>query len=320
MSNALLHAEHVHKAYQMGRARLEVLRDCELRVARGEFVAVMGKSGSGKSTLLHLLGALDRPDGGDVRYEGTSVFTPTGLLEPVASGVDDGLRAVQGLVVLLLKILVACVLIVFPLFLVFFPLLLLLLPRLLHASLVAGGAILVGLVFLLMLLVALLSLRLLAIHVAERRRTRHRRCDFGFVFQFYHLLPELNVLENVLIARMAGFSTLAWLWHWRNARREAMAAIARVGLSERLRHHPNQLSGGERQRVAIARALVHNPPVLFADEPTGNLDAEAGASLMALLKELHREGQTIVMVTHDPGVAAQADRTLVLEQGRLRAV
>jgi ABC-type lipoprotein export system ATPase subunit len=154
----------------------------------------------------------------------------------------------------------------------------------------------------------------------ERRRIGFRRHDFGFVFQFYHLLPELNVLENVLLARMVGASTFAWPSQSGRARRDALEILARVGLVPRLKHRPNELSGGERQRVAIARALVHRPKVLFADEPTGNLDAEAGAELMSLLKGLHDEGQTIVIVTHDPGVAGQADRIVRLEQGRLRDV
>ncbi len=154
----------------------------------------------------------------------------------------------------------------------------------------------------------------------ERRRIRFRRRLFGFVFQFYHLLPELSVLENVLLTRMVGTPTLAWFGARARAREDALAMINRVGLGERTRHRPNELSGGERQRVAIARALIHKPRILFADEPTGNLDAEAGAALMGLLKSLHDEGQTIVMVTHDAGVAHQADRIVRLEAGQLRQV
>jgi ABC-type lipoprotein export system ATPase subunit len=152
---------------------------------------------------------------------------------------------------------------------------------------------------------------------AERRRITLRRRAFGFVFQFYHLLPELDVLENVLLARMVGSSIFGWPRARAAAREEALAILKRVGLTERLKHRPHELSGGERQRVAVARALVHKPAVLLADEPTGNLDAEAGRELMALLKGLHNDGQTIVMVTHDPSVATQADRTLNLERGRL---
>ena len=153
---------------------------------------------------------------------------------------------------------------------------------------------------------------------AERLRCWLRRTAFGFVFQFYHLLPDLNVLENVMLTRMVGSSVLDWRQNRRAAREDATKLLARVGLEERLKHKSNELSGGERQRVAIARALVHQPRILFADEPTGNLDAEAGANIMSLLTQLHGEGQTIVMVTHDPSVAECADRTLVLENGRLK--
>ncbi len=151
----------------------------------------------------------------------------------------------------------------------------------------------------------------------ERRRIGLRRRRFGFVFQFYHLLPELTVLENVLLPRMIAAGTLGWWTSRGAARRDAREIVARVGLEPRLKHRPAELSGGERQRVAIARALVHRPDVLFADEPTGNLDAQTGESLMELLLDLHRAGQTIVMVTHDPAIAARADRTLHLVNGRL---
>jgi lipoprotein-releasing system ATP-binding protein len=153
---------------------------------------------------------------------------------------------------------------------------------------------------------------------AERRRNYLRRTQFGFVFQFYHLLPDLNVLENVLLPRMVESGILEWAGKRRAARQDALGILERLGLSPRLKHKPAELSGGECQRVAIARALVHKPQILFADEPTGNLDAEAGANIMSILTGLHREGQTIVMVTHDAGIAGYADRVLLLEEGRLR--
>lgn len=149
----------------------------------------------------------------------------------------------------------------------------------------------------------------------ERRMVELRRRAFGFVFQFYHLLPELNVLENVLLPRMVGCTMFAWPRARRDATRDARQILERVGLSGRLTHRPGELSGGERQRVAIARALVHRPRVLFADEPTGNLDAETGGSILSVLRGLHRDGQTIVMVTHDSGVAACADRVCELRDG-----
>jgi ABC-type lipoprotein export system ATPase subunit len=152
----------------------------------------------------------------------------------------------------------------------------------------------------------------------ERRRNELRRRQFGFVFQSYHLLPELNVLENVLLPRMVDSSWLEWSARRGAAHDDARAILERVGLGQRLKHRPSELSGGERQRVAIARGLVHKPRILFADEPTGNLDAEAGRNIMDLLSGLHRDGQTVVMVTHDASIAAYADRVLVLENGRLQ--
>jgi len=151
-------------------------------------------------------------------------------------------------------------------------------------------------------------------------RSSLRNVHFGFVFQFYHLLPELNVLENTLLPAMVKHSWPAYVRHRSDLRRRAMEILGELGLSHRLKHRPNELSGGERQRVAIARALMNSPRVLFADEPTGNLDAATGRQIMDLLQKLHRQrGQTIVMVTHDAGIAAEADRTLLLRDGVLRS-
>ncbi len=230
MSDVILQAGGVHKTYQLGRVQLPVLRGVSLSIARGEFVAIMGSSGSGKSTLLHILGALDVPDRGTVRFEGQDLF--------------------------------------------------------------AGPA---------------------------SRRDGLRNATFGFVFQFYHLLPELDVLENVLVPCMVRRSVAGWIRARSEHRRDAAHVLEQVGLSARLRHKPNELSGGERQRVAIARALANRPRVLLADEPTGNLDSATGREIMGLLGALNRDGQTIVMVTHDPQVAAAAHRIVTLEDGRIRS-
>ena len=148
-------------------------------------------------------------------------------------------------------------------------------------------------------------------------RDRLRTEAFGFVFQFYHLLPELNVLENVLLPAMVASSILGWPGRKKAARAAARELVDQFGLSHRVRHRPNQLSGGERQRVALARALANRPRVLYADEPTGNLDARTGQEILELLARLNDAGQTIVMVTHDRTVAARAHRTLHLRDGKL---
>jgi lipoprotein-releasing system ATP-binding protein len=159
------------------------------------------------------------------------------------------------------------------------------------------------------------------IQMSSEDRSRLRNKSFGFIFQFYHLLPELNVLENTLLAAMIEFSWLTFRSNYKTLQARAIDLLTQFGLSHRLKHRPSQLSGGERQRVAIARALMNNPRVLFADEPTGNLDVETGRQIMDVIEKLHRDsGQTIVMVTHDRALAREADRVLVLKDGKLEQV
>jgi len=152
----------------------------------------------------------------------------------------------------------------------------------------------------------------------ENRRNQLRNEAFGFVFQFYHLLPEFDVLENVLLPLMVGRSVGGWLADRHDRTERAVALLQRVGLGDRMRHRPNELSGGERQRVAIARALINEPTVLFADEPTGNLDAQSGRGIFRLLKELNEAGQTLIMVTHDRDLADEADHVVHLVDGRVQ--
>lgn len=294
----VLEADGLRKTYRMGRIEVPVLKDAGIQVRDGEWVAILGASGSGKSTLLHLLGGLDRPDrdGGRLLHRGRDI------------------------------------------------------------SRLRGAAL-----------------------------NRYRNRDIGFVFQFYHLLPELSVLENAMLpcivpgrwihaslplaaaglgaiaAGLAGWwfgpsvlpaadapttsklLVLAGTWaivgaalgivcfqlsqilaeRWRLHRGERASRLRGIlndfGLGHRLRHRPSQLSGGERQRTAIARALGNQPGILLADEPTGNLDANTGREILDLLKKRHVQGLTIVMVTHDPKVAAYADRIVRIEDGRVQA-
>lgn len=148
--------------------------------------------------------------------------------------------------------------------------------------------------------------------LGERARALYRRSGVGFIFQFFNLLPTLTVLENLLLpTELGGMDPVA-------ARKRARDLLERVGLGDRHASFPDVLSGGERQRVAVARALVHEPPLVLADEPTGNLDAETGAEVLVLMEELLREsGRTLLMVTHSQEWAARADRVLTLRGGTL---
>jgi lipoprotein-releasing system ATP-binding protein len=225
----ILKAEGIYKSYRMGATKVKVLKGVDLAVRRGEFVAVVGASGSGKSTLLHILGALDMPDKGAVRFEGR-----------------DLCRAGAG------------------------------------------------------------------------ELSRFRNKMVGFVFQFYHLLDELDVLENVFLPAMTSESIVGWLAIRSKAKSRARKLLGQLGLSERAGHKPYQLSGGERQRVAIGRALMNEPRLLLADEPTGNLDSATGNGILDVLEEVNRGGQTVVMVTHDERIAQRAGRIITLADGKAK--
>ncbi len=152
---------------------------------------------------------------------------------------------------------------------------------------------------------------------SRRARNHYRNRSIGFVFQFYHLLSELNVLENTLLPALVGLHRWQYYRRIGALRRRGTALLESFGLGDRLKHRPRELSGGERQRVAIARALMNNPRVLLADEPTGNLDEKTGEGILDLIAEQHRNGLTIVMVTHDPAIANRADRNVHLHDGRI---
>ncbi len=154
--------------------------------------------------------------------------------------------------------------------------------------------------------------------MSARELNRYRNHMVGFVFQFYHLLDELNVLENVLLPAMVSRSIGGWFMARRSTRRRAQEVLEQMGLSDRVRHKPYQLSGGERQRVAIGRALMNQPRLLLADEPTGNLDSGTGSGILKVFERLNQAGQTIVMVTHDERIAARAGRTITLADGKIR--
>ncbi|MCI0457839.1 MAG: ABC transporter ATP-binding protein [Gemmataceae bacterium] len=165
------------------------------------------------------------------------------------------------------------------------------------------------------------------IHLRDRRidnlgardRDALRNRTFGFIFQFYHLLPELNTLQNVLMPQMIRHSLWEWFGQRRVLRKQAAELLDRVGLGHRLKHKPRELSGGEMQRAAIARALVNKPRILLADEPTGNLDAGTGGQIVSLLRDLNRaEGLTIIMVTHNLDLTEETDRVVRIADGRIK--
>ena len=220
----ILQVESLSKTYMLGRAAIPVLRDVSLSVHAGEVISIIGASGSGKSTLLHILGALDQPSNGTVRFQGCDLY---------------------------------------------------------------------------------------ALSAAQRTVVRGRH--IGFMFQFYHLLPELDVLENVMLPALSTNGAYAGI------RARAQSLLEAVGLAGRANHLPMELSGGEQQRVALARALMNQPDLVLADEPTGNLDSVTGSHVLEFLFALTRsKGHTLILVTHNIAVARLCDRVLELKDGRLQ--
>ncbi|HEM3496553.1 ABC transporter ATP-binding protein [Streptococcus suis] len=220
MKNQLIRLTNINKSYKNGDQELRVLKDIDLEVEEGEFLAIMGPSGSGKSTLMNIIGLLDRSSSGNYWLEGKEVS-----------------------------------------------------------------------------------------QLSEKKLAQVRNDQIGFVFQQFFLLSKLNALQNVELPLIyAGVPS--------SKRKElAQRYLEKVELAERMTHLPSELSGGQKQRVAIARALVNTPAIILADEPTGALDTKTGEQIMQLLTELNNEGKTIIMVTHEPEIAAYAKRKIVLRDG-----
>ena len=221
-STDLIMLKGIKKIYPLGKVEVHALRGIDLRLKRGEFVAIMGPSGSGKSTLMHIMGCLDTPTEGTYILDGVEVHKLD----------EDSLAEI-------------------------------------------------------------------------------RKKKIGFVFQNFYLLPRVSTEYNVALPMI--YNRLPY----RERREKALKLLEKVGLSQRIHHLPSELSGGERQRVAIARALANNPDIIFADEPTGNLDTEMGSEIMEIFKGLHKEGKTIVMVTHERYIAQYAERIIHIKDGRI---
>ena len=219
----ILELKDICKDYQQGREPVRVLKNINLTVEQGDYLAIMGPSGSGKTTLMNIIGCLDVPTSGSYALEGRDLKDLS----------DDDLAEV---------------------------------------------------------------------------RNKH----IGFVFQSFHLLPKMDALDNVALPLLYADVPL------KERRERAAEALKAVGLEERIHFLPNQLSGGQCQRVAIARAIVGNPQLLLADEPTGALDTKAGNQIMEIFRRLSGEGMTIIMITHEPSIAACADKTYRILDGELR--
>jgi lipoprotein-releasing system ATP-binding protein len=223
MSEPIYVAQGLRRSFSTGDGSIEVLRGIDLQIRRGERLAILGNSGVGKSTLLHILGTLDTPTAGSLRFRGEDVF------EKDAESLS-----------------------------------------------------------------------------------RFRNESLGFIFQFHHLLPEFNALENVMLPGLIGGLAASEM------KGRALHLLSEVGLEHRVKHPVGKLSGGERQRVAVARALVLEPAVLLADEPTGNLDPKTADQVLGLLLEMNRlHGTALVVVTHSPELASRLDRRVVMVDGYL---
>jgi putative ABC transport system ATP-binding protein len=219
----MLEMSAVTKSYRIGGQTVRALDAISLTLTGGEFVSVVGPSGAGKSTLLHLLGALDRPNSGSIRFQGDEI-----------GDLDD------------------------------------------------------------------------------EHQSEFRRHSVGFVFQFFNLLPTMTAWENVAVPKLLDGARMA------KVKSRAMELLALVDLADRAEHRPAELSGGQMQRVAVARALMMDPPLVLADEPTGNLDSKTGAAIMALLTDIaHQHGRSVVMVTHNLEAASSTDRVITLTDGRV---
>ena len=290
----MIHAKNIHKFYD----KLEVLKGVDLHIKKGEIVSIVGASGAGKTTLLQILGTLDKPEvnadssltiNGENVLKLQDVETDNSKQEKIFKWVSwSGAIYTIGLLI----------------FIFFFR------YKIMDDML---RNIVVSVLILPLIAIAIYLNRYFKKKSKQDKILSHfRNLNLGFIFQFHQLLPEFTALENVCIpAFITGKSK-------GEIEKEAKRILEYLGLSHRINHKPNELSGGEQQRVAVARALINKPDVIFADEPSGNLDTHSAENLHQLFFQLREEfGQTFVIVTHNEELANMADRKLVMSDGQI---
>ncbi len=288
----MIHAKNIHKFYD----KLEVLKGVDLHIKKGEIVSIVGASGAGKTTLLQILGTLDKPE-----RDAASSLTINGenVLKLQDAETDNSKEEKRFKIVSWIGGLYS---ILFFVYLVFF--------RIKNEDDVMEYVTLVALSLPILSVLIYLNRYFKKKSKKDKILSNFRNLNLGFIFQFHQLLPEFTALENVCIPAYMANKPKA------EAENEAKKILEYLGLSHRIHHKPNELSGGEQQRVAVARALINKPDVIFADEPSGNLDTHSAENLHQLFFQLRDEfGQTFVIVTHNEELANMADRKLVMVDG-----
>jgi len=290
----MIQAKNIHKFYD----KLEVLKGVDLHIKKGEIVSIVGASGAGKTTLLQILGTLDKPE---INTESSLSINGENVLKLQDVETDNSKEEKTFKIITWTGFIYVIILIVCFLFFrtkIYDDNL-----RLITASI---------------LLLPIISMIIYYTRYFKKKSKKDktlsnfRNLNLGFIFQFHQLLPEFTALENVCIPAFMANKSKA------EAEKEAKKLLEYLGLSHRINHKPNELSGGEQQRVAVARALINKPDVIFADEPSGNLDTQSAENLHQLFFQLRDEfGQTFVIVTHNEELANMADRKLVMVDGQI---
>lgn len=290
----MIHAKNIHKFYD----QLEVLKGVNLHIKKGEIVSIVGASGAGKTTLLQILGTLDKPE----RNSESSLTINGENVLKLQDLETDNSKQEKTFKIITYTVIAYCILIA--LFLLFF--------RNKIENDVLGQVTIVVIVLPLITATAYYIKYFKQKSKKDKILSTFRNLNLGFIFQFHQLLPEFTALENVCIPAFMANKPKA------ETEKEATRLLHYLGLSHRINHKPSELSGGEQQRVAVARALINKPDVIFADEPSGNLDTQSAENLHQLFFQLRNEfGQTFVIVTHNEELANMADRKLIMVDGQI---